>query len=210
MITVLAFFVITYYPRIIIKEKAKSLDNDLPFATLYLSTVSSAKLPLHKTFQIFAKFSGYGEITNEVNFITNDVEAFGLDINTALQRAIDRTTSKNFKEVIWGLLSTIRIGGDVSIYLKEKARSFVDEYRRKLYEFSHQLTLYIEVYLTAIILGAIFFTIMTAIMSGMGGGGGFGVGMDTITLQFLLIFIFLPLISTVFIILIKSISPSGE
>lgn len=210
-VTVLVFFLIIYYPQLIIKQKAKDLNNSLPFATLYLSTIASTKLPLHKTFQIFSKFSEYGEITNEVNFITNDVEAFGLDINTALERAIDRSTSKNFKEVIWGLLSTIQAGGDVNIYLKEKAKSFMEAYRRSLYEFSQQLTLYIEVYLTAIILGAIFFTILTAIMSGMGGefGGGLG-GMDIITLQFFLIFVFSPLVSIVFIILIKTISPSSE
>lgn len=206
-ITALLFFLVLYYPQMIIKQKAKDLDNSLPFATLYLSTVASTKLPLHKTFQIFSKFSEYGEIRKEISFITNDVEAFGLDINTALERAIDRTSSKNFKEVIWGLLSTIQVGGDVTVYLKEKAKSFMDAYRRRLYEFSHQLTVYIEVYLTSIILGAIFFTVLTAIMSGMGGGFG---GMDIITLQFFLIFLFIPLISTVFIILIKSISPSTE
>jgi len=91
------------------------------------------------------------------------------------------------------------------MYLKEKARSYMNEYRRKLYEFSHQLTVYIEVYLTTIVLGAIFFTILTAIMSGLGGGGS-----DTILLQFFLIFVFLPLISTLFIFLIRSISPTGE
>jgi len=204
-LTVVFFLVFINYPRVIMKEKSKNLDNSLPFASLYLSTVAGSKLPLYKTFEIFSKFSKYGEITEEVAAIRNDMDAFGLDVNTALERAIDRTPSKNFKELLWGILSVNRTGGDLNIYLKEKSSSFINEYRRKLYEFSHQLTMLIEIYLTAVVVGAIFFTILTSIMSGITNTGG-----NIIVLQFLLIFIFLPLISMAFIILIKSQTPGGE
>ncbi|RLI81840.1 hypothetical protein DRP07_06535 [Archaeoglobales archaeon] len=204
-LSIVAFFIIVYYPQLILKQRAKEVDNSLPFAALYLSTVASTGLPLHKTFEIFSKFSEYGEITNEINNITNDVQTFGIDINTAMERAIERTASKDFKELLWGLLSTMQAGGDESVYLKEKSRSLMEDYRRKLFEFSHQLTVYIEVYLTTIILGAIFFTILTAIMSGLAGGAS-----NIILLQFFLIFIFLPMVSILFIFLVKSITPSEE
>ena len=204
-LTVVFFLVFINYPRVIMKEKSKNLDDSLPFASLYLSTVAGSKLPLHKTLEIFSKFSKYGEITEEVLAIRNDMDVFGLDVNTALERAIDRTPSKNFKELLWGILSVNRTGGDLNIYLKEKSSSFINEYRRKLYEFSHQLTVLIEVYLTAVVIGALFFTILTSIMSGITNTGG-----NIIVLQFLLIFIFLPLISVAFIILIKSQTPGEE
>jgi flagellar protein FlaJ len=204
-LTVIFFLAFINYPRVIMKEKSKNLDNSLPFASLYLSTVAGSKLPLHKTFEIFSKFSRYGEITEEVAAIRNDMDVFGLDVNTALERAIDRTPSKNFKELLWGILSVNRTGGDLSVYLKEKSSNFINEYRRKLFEFSHQLAMLIEIYLTAVVIGALFFTILTSIMSGITGTGG-----NIIILQFLLIFIFLPLISVAFIILIRSQTPGGE
>ena len=206
-IVIFTFWVILNYPKVIIKEKAKQIDNALPFASLYLSTVASSKLPLHKIFELFAKFSEYGELTDEIRSITNDVEMFGLDINTALERAVERSPSKTLKEMLWGMLSTFRSGGDLTAYLKEVAVSLVNEYRRRLYEFSHQLTIYIEIYLTAMILGAIFFTILTSILSGM---GGVGASSSVITLQFLVIFIFMPFISIFFILLVKSATPGGE
>ena len=135
------------------------------------------------------------------------MDVFGLDVNTALERAVERSPSKLFKELIWGMLSTIRSGGDVSIYLKESAVNMVNEYRRKLYEFSHQLTIYIEVYLTSIVLGAIFFTILTSIMSGIAAGVD---AASMIVMQFILIFGFIPLVSTLFIFMIKSVTPGGE
>jgi flagellar protein FlaJ len=202
---VAGFFLFMRYPQTIIASSGKEVDNYLPFALLYLSTVASTKLPVDKMLKLFSRFSEYRQITKEISAIVNDVDAFGVDINTAIERAVDRATSKNFREMLWGMLSTMKSGGDVSTYLKEKSRSSMNEYRRKLYEFSQQLTVYIEVYLTAIVLGAIFFTILTAIMSGLGGGGG-----DVITLQFFLIFVFLPLISALFIFLVRTISPTSE
>jgi flagellar protein FlaJ len=201
-----AFFAYMRYPQSIITSNGKQVDNYLPFALLYLSTVASTKLSVDKTLKLFAKFSDYGQITNEISSIVNDVDAFGVDINTAIERAVDRATSKNLREMLWGMLSTMRSGGDISLYLKEKSKNAMAEYRRKLYEFSQQLTVYIEVYLTSIVLGTVFFTILTAIMSGIGGSGA----SDVIVLQFFLIFLFLPLISAVFIILVKTISPSSD
>ncbi|MDI6798558.1 MAG: type II secretion system F family protein [Candidatus Aenigmarchaeota archaeon] len=193
------------YPKVLIRERAKKLDNALPFASLYLSTIAGSKLPVYRTFEIFSKYSKYGEITEEISRITGDVESFGMDINTALERAIERTPSKKFKEMLWGVLSISRTGGDLNAFLKERARGFAIEYRRKLYEFSHQLTMFIEIYLTAIILGAIFFVTLTSVMSGIAGTGG-----NVLILQFFLIFFFLPLVSLAFIALIRSIAPGGE
>jgi len=204
-LSVVFFLAFVNYPKVMIKEKAKKIDNNLPFAALYLATIAGSKLPLHRTLQVFSKFSRYGSVTDEVTRITSEMDAFGIDVNTALERAVERTPSKNLKELLWGILSVSRSGGDVDIYLKEKAKTFVAEYRRKIYEFSHQLSIFIEVYITAVVLGAVFFTILTSIMSGIAGGAG-----NIIILQFILIFIFIPLISLAFIILIKAMTPGGE
>lgn len=207
LVTVGCFLLMMNYPKILIRERAKKIDNELPFAALYLSTVASAKLPVHKIFEIFAKFSKYGELTEEIQFIQNDIDVFGLDVNTALEKAVERSPSKMLKEMLWGMLSTMRTGSDLSVYLKETAVGMVGDYKRKLYEFAHQLTIYIEVYLTSIVLGTIFFTILTSIMSGISSTANTS---DTVVLQFILIFAFMPLISILFILMVKSITPGGE
>lgn len=192
------------YPKALIRDKSKEIDRDLPFSTMYLSTVAETRLPLPKMLRVFSRFTK-GEIKRQFGIILHDVDFFGLDINTALERAIERSPSKNLREFLWGILSTNLSGGDVNIYLREKARSYMEEFRRKLYEFSHQLSTFIEIYLIAIIMGAIFFTILTAIMAGIA-----GVSENIIILQFFLIVFFLPMISILFVILIKSITPGGE
>jgi len=205
-ISVGLFFLFLNYPKLIIKQRAKKIDAALPFASLYLSTAASSKLPIYKSFETFAKFSGYGPVSEEISLITNDMKTFGLDVNTALERGVERTPSKSFKEILWGILSTIRAGGDLAVYLKEKARNLMEDYRRRFYEYSHSLTIFIEIYLTLIVIGAIFFTILTAIISGIMLGGA----TDIVFMQFILIFLFIPIISIMFMYLVKNSSPGGE
>lgn len=205
-ICILFFLIFINYPKIIIKEKSKSIDRILPFAGIYLSTISSSGLPPHKVFEIFSEFDEFGEISKEMKRIVNDMKAFGLNIYDSLERQIRRTPSKDFKDLLWSISSTLRSGGDLGIYLSEKSDTFLNNYRRKLTEFAQSLTIYLEIYLTLLVLGAIFFTILTSIMSTIGGTSNTSI----VPLQFFMIFFFVPFVSIAFIVLIKSASPGGD
>lgn len=201
----LFFLLFLNYPKFIIRDKSKEIEKDLPFAAIYLSTIASSGLPPHKIFEIFSKFDEYGEISREARNIVNDMDIFGLNINESLERAVQRTPSKELRELFWSMLSIMKSGGNLTKLLNEKSKGFLNDYRRKLQEFSKSLTIYLEIYLTALVLGTIFFTILTSLMSGI-----WGVTQTNIILtQFFLIFLFIPLISLAFIVLIKSSSP-GE
>ncbi len=206
LLSVLIFILFTKYPKTIISSRSKKIDNALPFAALYLSSVAGTKLPLHKVLKIFAKFSKYEELSEEVNLINKDIDVFGFDLHTALERAVERAPSKNFKEFLWGMLSTSASGGDVVVYLREKSDRLMQDYRRKIAEFAKKLMLLSEIYLSVIILGAIFFVILTSIFSGMTSS----VGGSIIILQAIIIFIFVPLTSLAFILLIKTSTPGGD
>ncbi len=205
-ISLLFFLIFLNYPKFIIRDKAKSIENALPFAGIYLATIASSRLPPHKIFEIFANFKEYGEISEEARRMVADMKGFGMSIYDSIERAVARTPSNQFKDLLWAMLSTMRAGGDLAVYLREKSATYLNAYRRKITEFARSLAVYLEVYLTAIILGAIFFTILTSIMSGLGGIAA----TDIILIQFFLIFLFIPLVSLAFIILIKTASPGGE
>jgi flagellar protein FlaJ len=204
-ILAIIFIVYINYPKIVIGQKTKKIDDQISFAAVHLSTLASTKLPLNKIFEIFSKFGAYGELRDEFSKIESDMKMFGLDTNTALQRAVERSPSKNLKELLWGIFSTNISGGDIDIYLREKSKTFMSDYRMKLRDFSHQLAIYIEIYLTAVVLGTIFFVILTSIVAGLT-----GVGQQVLALQFFLIFILLPVISALFIYLVKISTPGGE
>jgi len=200
------FILFVNYPKFIIRDRAKSIERTLPFAGIYLSTIASSRLPPHKIFEIFSQFEEYGEVNKEVKRIVRDMKMFGLSIYDSLEKAIDRTPSKELRDLFWSILSTLKAGGDLAAYLREQSKAFLENYRRKLREFARSLSIYLEIYLTALVLGTIFFIILTSLMSGFTGI----VAQNLVFIQFFLIFFFVPLISVAFIILIKAASPGGE
>jgi archaellum biogenesis protein FlaJ (TadC family) len=67
------------------------------------------------------------------------------------------------------------------------------------------MTIYTEIYLVSVVLGTIFFIILTSIVSAIG-----GATQNTLGLQLLMIFVFLPAVSILFLFLVKKAQPSWE
>lgn len=201
----LIFFVFYSYPSLIVRRKRKEIDSSLPFATTYLATIASSGAPPTILFKILSQFEEYGEISKEARKIYRDIEFFGVDLLQAMRKAAARTPSALFKELLWGMTSVISTGSNLSTYLRGKSNGFMQEHRRRLEEFSRTLSLLIEIYLTLIIVGSIFFVIMTAIMSVFSAGA---TNIFLSFLQFIIIFLVLPFVSVGFIFLLKSLSPN--
>ncbi len=192
-----------YYPAITASERKKKIDNALPFATIYLNTISRAGFPPQELFRMIAKFKEYGEISEEAKKISNEVHALGLDLPTALNNAISRSPSNSWTELLAGMKTTITIGGDLGEFLSEKAKGFVADYRRRLQDFSSFLTLLIEIYITLVIVGAVFFIITTSIMVSIG-----GVPVALVkALNYAIVLVGLPVMTAAFLLMIKGASP---
>lgn len=198
------FFAFYSWPAAIANRRQKSIDGVLPFATTYMATVAASGAPPITMFKVLAQFKEYGELSREAEKIYRDVEAFGMDIASAIRKTAGRTPSPLLKELLWGLDTALATGANISDFLHEKARGFMSEYRLRLQQFSQTLSLLIEIYLTLVLVGSIFFVIMSSLMSIFGGGG---TALMLSFVQFIVVFVMLPVISAGFIILLKFISP---
>ncbi len=205
VVSLLLFFMLYTYPSMVAGKRKKSIEATLPFGTTYLATIASSGAPPTAMFKIMSQFKEYGELSIETGKINRDVEAFGMDLLGAMRKTASRTPSDELKELLWGLDTVISSGGNLGDFLHEKSRLFIAEYKRRLEQYSKMLSLLIEVYLTVVLVGSIFFIIMTALMSILGGGGGTNV----LFLQFVVIFIGLPCASIGFIGLLRAIAPSS-
>jgi len=192
-----------YYPSLVADERKKKIENAIPFATLYMATIARSGFPPQDIFKLLSGFKEYGEISKEASRVANDIEALGLDIVTALTRAITRSASPEWTELLAGLKTAISVGGDLPKYLDEKAAGFVAEYKRRLDDFSNTITLLIEVYITLVIVGAIFFIVTTSVMIAVG-----GVPVELVkTANILVVVVGIPLLTAAFVLIVKGISP---
>jgi len=206
VILLIMFFVFYTYPSMLANRRKVNIDSALPFAATYMGTIASSGAAPSTMFKVLSEFEDYGEVSKEAGKIYRDVEAFGMDLVSSIRKTANRTPSEELKELLWGLDTVITGGGNLGDYLHEKSRLFIAEYRRRLERFSRTLSLLTEIYLTIVLVGSIFFIIMTALMAIIGGGE---LVLTMTFIQFLIIFALLPLVSIGFIILLKTISPSA-
>lgn len=206
VIVLIVFFIFYTYPSIAAAKRKKDIESALPFATTYMATIANSGAPPITMFKVISQFEEYGEVSKEAEKIYRDVEVFGMDLVGALRKTANRTPSEELKELLWGLDNVLTSGGDISDFLHEKSRLFIAEYGRKLQQYSRTLSVLIEIYLTLVLVGSVFFIIITSLMSVLGGGGMSGY---LSFIQFLVIFIILPFVSIGFIFLIKSIAPAA-
>ena len=195
----IVFFFFYSYPRVLSKNRADEIEKCLPFAASYMAALSAGKSLPSFVFGTLARFKEFGEIAKSAGNIARNITIFGMNSVEAIRKEAAETPSRSFRELLWGMATTITMGSDVALFLREKADVLMNEYRRKIVRFSQELSMYIEIYLTLVIAGSIMFTVITAVMA--------GAGLDVIAVQSFIIFILLPLASILFIILVKSRSP---
>ncbi|MCA1818858.1 MAG: type II secretion system F family protein [Halobacteriales archaeon] len=152
------------------KARKKNIDQRLAYATNYTAAMASAGvLPAH-IFRSLAKQEIYGEVAKEAAMIFKDLEVHGKDIVTALRRAIDRTPSVKFQELLQGAITTITSGGDLTGYFRSKAACYQWENRVEQKTFIETMGLMAETYVTAAVAGPLFLLVMVAIIVLMGAG----------------------------------------
>lgn len=201
LLTSIVMFLFYTYPAVIAKNKESEIDKLLPFAVPYMTSIASGNKEPIVIFKTLSKFDEYGKISQESAEIARNVDFFGMNIISAIKKQINKTPSKKWAEILWGIQTSVESGSDLFELLKQKSEELMSEHKRNLKKYSEKISLLIEIYLTLIIIGTIFFIVLSSIVSIISGGTTIAL------LQTFIVFIFLPLISFGFIILAKSLSP---
>jgi flagellar protein FlaJ len=181
------------------KKRAKNINQRLAYATNYIAAMASAGVIPAEIFKSLAKQDIYGEVSKEAAMIYKDLEVHGKDIVTSLRRAIDRTPSVKFQELLQGGITTITSGGDLTGYFRQKAQRYQWENRVEQKTFIDTMGLMAETYVTSAVAGPLFLIVMVAIIVLMGSG--------TMSQLQLVIFLLLPVINLGFMFGLKAMIP---
>jgi len=193
-----SFVMFYWYPSMKAKSLQSRIDQDLPFAIASMTAAASSGTHPMEIFKMLTVRKGV--IGEDSNRIYRDVKMFGTDISSALAKVANRTPSLTWSELLWGMVSIITTGGDIYKYLTEKTAVSMQTYKRMLDSYSNQINFYTEIYITLIIVGTLFFIVLSSVMSPLVGG-------DILLVQTFLVFFFVPITSMGFIILLKGLSP---
>lgn len=198
------FSLFLIYPQYRLNEIRRNLNDHLPYAATHMATIAGTGVPPHIIFRLIGGFEEYGEVAKVFRKIARDVEVFGFDTLTAMANVANETPSEKLKDLLWGMIATIRSGGDLKLYLLNKAKELMDEQRRVESAYIETLSMLSEIYTALFVAGPILFVIMITII---GMTGGLPIPSDI--LLPLLIYIGMPVLSIVFIIILDSSKPEG-
>jgi archaellum biogenesis protein FlaJ (TadC family) len=193
------------YPIYRADKHKRELDDELPFTTGYMSILASAGVSPEKMFNSLATLSVPLAASSEARDVVTNVNLFGMDIISALEKTSSRIPSQKVQDMIQGMISTIHTGGNLGGFLRERFKSHMKLKRISLKKFADSLSVLSEIYVALLLTGPLLFVIMLSVMSVLGGGGLMGLSPDL--LLSLLTYIGIPVCALIFLVIMDSSSP---
>ena len=203
--TALTFVGFYFYPSSLRGGRSKKMKLELPFALVHMSAVAGSGAKPIAIFELLAESGEFVELKTEIKKILNYVNLFGYNLSTAMKAVSRSTPSKEFKELLEGLVSTIETGGNLSGYLNEKAQDALSTYKLDRKKQVDALATYSDVY-TAILIAAPLLLIVTlAIINSIGGQLG---GMEVGFIAWIGVLGVMPLLNVGFLVFLKITQPN--
>ena len=204
VVTNLTFWSGFYYPFMKAKSRKRSINTNLPFAIDHMSSVIAAGVNPSTMFKLISTSREYGEISIEIEKITNYVGFFGYDILTAIKAVALITPSEDFKEFLDGFVSAIETGGDLKAYLSQKSSEALLNYRLERQKYVESLSTYSDLYTGVLIAAPLFFVTALSLVSVLGGTIG---GMSVNSIITLGTYLIIPGLNLLFLIFLELNQP---
>ena len=198
------FLALYVYPMQRAKSRASSIEKNLPFAIMHMSATASSGIPPEFMFSLIGGFKEYGEISEESNMIVKNINTFGYSSIAAMKNVASQTPSKQLKEILLGISSTIETGGNLSSYLHEMSERALFDYRIKREKYLQTLSTYADIYTALLVAAPLFLLSTLAIMSIIGGDI---MGLTTSEIVTLMTWVMLPFMNVAFLLFIHITYP---
>ena len=167
-LTAIIFFLALSWPANMAASGRKKLESELPFATSHMAAIASSKIEPSRIFSIMALAKEYKAFNIEMRKIINQINVYGYNLTAALRNVAKQTPSRKFADLLNGISTTITTGGNLTLYLNEKAKSSLLDYRLRHERYSTVIGMYSDIYTALLIAAPLIFMLLLAIISIIG------------------------------------------
>ncbi|MGQ9641701.1 MAG: type II secretion system F family protein [Candidatus Bathycorpusculaceae bacterium] len=182
-------------------ERASNLEREMPFAATYISVMASGGIAPYTSFKRLAEVELMPAMRSEAREIIKDVEIFGIDPLTAIEKAAKKNPLDVFKDFLAGYASTVIIGGDIGHFLERKAEDIFKTRAMRVKAAAERLGMLLETFIIVMVLMSLCFYILFSVES------IYSVGISMSSGIILYTYLFTPMLSLMFIYLAHSIQP---
>jgi flagellar protein FlaJ len=182
-------------------ERASALEREMPFAATYITVMASGGIPPYMSFKRLTDVELLPATRKEARSLIRDVEIFGVDPLSALEKSAKYNPLDIFRDFISGYASTVIIGGDVIHFLESKAQDIFKAGSMRVKAAAERMGMLLESFIIVMVLMSLCFYILFSVESIYSTGMDMGSGVIMYT------YVFTPMLSIVFLYLAHGMQP---
>ncbi len=182
-------------------ERSTRLERDMPFAATYVAVMASGGIPPYTSFKRLGEAELLPAMSQEARNLVRDVEIFGVDPLTAMQRSAKANPLDIYREFVGGYASAVIIGGDITSFLETKAQELFKTRAARVRAAAERLGMLLESFIIIMVLMSLCFYILFSVEA------IYSTGMSSISGIMMYTYVFTPLLSFVFIYLAHGMQP---
>jgi len=184
-------------------ERSQRLEREMPFAATYVAVMASGGIPPYTSFKRLGEADLLPAMSQEAKNLIRDVEIFGVDPLTAMQKSAKGNPLDIYREFVGGYASTVIIGGDITSFLETKAEELFKTRAARVRAAAERLGMLLESFIIIMVLMSLCFYILFSVES------IYSTGMSSYSGIILYTYVFTPLLSFVFIYLAHGMQPKS-
>jgi len=198
-----AFIMIAFIvaPMSMAGERASALERDMPFAATYVTVMATGGIPPYASFKRLSEVELMPAMRKEAREITKDVELFGIDPLSAMEKSSRENPLNTYRDFVGGYASTVIIGGDIVHFLETKAQDIFKTRAVRVKAAAERLGMLLETFIIVMVLMSLCFYILFSVDAIYSIGGGLQSTMLMYT------YVLTPMLSIVFIYLAHGMQP---
>lgn len=189
-----------------IKARRSRTDQLLPITSSYLTVLAASGAPPEKVLRTAANANPKAVLSDEIQSIVIKMDVLGYDILSAIDEEVERTPSNLYSNLLRGLASSIRTGGDLRKFFSIVTKQLLNRRSSMIQQFLDTLTMLSETQVLMFTVFPLLLIIMLSIMASIGSSLG---GFNVLQLMYLVSLVLIPLLSIVFLIILEVIQPKS-
>jgi len=169
-VPLVTFFLMYFYPAMERTAIESKINQELPFVTIHMSSISGAMKDPSKMFEIIILTGEYPTMKREFSKIINEINLYGYDLVSALRESAFNCPSERLAELYNGISTTISSGGNLAQFFEKRAETLLFDYKIEREKYNKSTETFMDIYLSVVIAGPMILMLLLIIMrvSGLG------------------------------------------
>jgi flagellar protein FlaJ len=198
------FAALYVYPSLLVNTRKRMIAEELPYFISYMSMLCASGMTPEAMFRTIAAEESKEAIVQDARMLVRNVDLLGMDFVSALRDITNRSPLTSYTEMLEGMMSTIRAGGDLNEFFSSGSRVMMEEKKLAVKKFGETLGMLAEIYTIMLVVFPLMAMIMLAIMAIMSKDIG---GIDIMLAMNMVTYIFVPIAGIMVILIIESMMP---